>query len=90
LRLCVVHVQMGYNLLFGLWKYSWDADCDLFLKILKDEVKEDVYVQQIALQEELSELFVQLDKAKGQETGIVLKVSRAPLRVPGCGQCACL
>ena len=43
-------VQMGYNLLYGLWKYSWDADCDLFLKILKGEVKEDVYLEQVQLQ----------------------------------------
>jgi hypothetical protein len=43
-------VQMGYNFLYGLWKYSWDADCDLFLRILKGEVKEDVYLEQIQLQ----------------------------------------
>lgn len=43
-------VQAGYNLLYGCWKYSWDADCELFLKILRGEVKEDVYVEQIQLQ----------------------------------------
>lgn len=43
-------MQMGYNLLYGLWKYSWDADCELFLKILQGEIAEDVYVQQIQLQ----------------------------------------
>ena len=42
--------QMGYNLLYGLWKYAWDADCELFLKILEGETKEDVYVQQVQLQ----------------------------------------
>lgn len=26
--------QAGYNFLFGLWKYQWDADCELFLRIL--------------------------------------------------------
>ena len=41
---------MGYNLLYGLWKYSWDADCELFLKILQGETAEDVYMQQIHLQ----------------------------------------
>jgi hypothetical protein len=41
---------MGYNLLYGLWKYSWDADCELFLKILQGEVAEEVYFQQIQLQ----------------------------------------
>ena len=42
--------KMGYNFLYGLWKYSWDADCELFLKILQEETKEDVYTQQIQLQ----------------------------------------
>lgn len=26
--------QSGYNFLYGLWKYQWDADCELFLRIL--------------------------------------------------------
>jgi hypothetical protein len=42
--------QAGYNLLHGLWKYSWDADCELFLKILQGQVREDVYFQQTDLQ----------------------------------------
>lgn len=29
-----LHNQMGYNFLFGLWKYQWDADCELFLRII--------------------------------------------------------
>jgi len=43
-------MQMGYNLLYSVWKYSFDADCSLFLKILKGDIKEDVYLQQINLQ----------------------------------------
>lgn len=27
-------VQAGYNFLYGLFKYQWDADCELFLRIL--------------------------------------------------------
>ena len=46
-------VQTGYNFLYGLWKYSWDADCELFLKILEEEIKEDVYTQQVQLQASL-------------------------------------
>lgn len=42
--------QTGYNLVFWLWKYSFDADCDLFLKILRGEVREDVYLSQKGLQ----------------------------------------
>ena len=26
--------QAAYSFLYGLWKYQWDADCELFLKIL--------------------------------------------------------
>lgn len=26
--------QAGYNFLYGLWRYQWDADCELFLRIL--------------------------------------------------------
>ena len=47
---CSGCIQGGYNLLFGLWKYAWDADCELFLKILKGELKEGVYIQQAQLQ----------------------------------------
>ena len=46
----ILAVQTGYNLLYGLWRYSFDADCDLFLKILKGDVKEDIYLAQIELQ----------------------------------------
>ena len=43
-------LQTGYNLIYWLWKYSFDADCDLFLKILKGDVREDVYTAQRDLQ----------------------------------------
>ena len=46
------YVQTGYNLLYSVWKYGFDADCSLFLKILKGDIKEDVYLQQINLQVE--------------------------------------
>ena len=48
---------MGYNFLYGLWKYSWDADCELFLRILEEKIKEDVYTQQIQLQVCISLIF---------------------------------
>ena len=41
---------MGYNLLYGLYKASYDADCSLFLGVLRGDVKEDVYVQTAQLQ----------------------------------------
>lgn len=45
-----MRLQTGYNLVYWLWKYSFDADCDLFLKILRGEVREDVYISQKTLQ----------------------------------------
>ena len=41
---------MGYNLLYGLHKASYDADCSLFLGVLRGDVKEDVYIQTAQLQ----------------------------------------
>lgn len=43
-------MQMGYNLLYGLHKASYDADCSLFLGVLRGDVKEDVYIQTAQLQ----------------------------------------
>ena len=31
-------VKAGYNLVYGLWKYRWDADCELFLCVLTGQV----------------------------------------------------
>ena len=42
-------LQMGYNLLYGLQKASYDADCSLFLNILKEEVKVLGFCQHPAL-----------------------------------------
>jgi hypothetical protein len=45
-----IRMQMGYNLLYGLYKASYDADCSLFLGVLRGDVKEDVYIQTAQLQ----------------------------------------
>jgi hypothetical protein len=66
-------IELGYNFLYGLWLYQWDADCELFLKILTGEIREEVYVAQSKLQFDLEELFALMDKAKGQATGIIPK-----------------
>ena len=68
-------MQLGYNFLYGLWLYQWDADCELFLKILVGEIREEVYLAQTRLCEELEELFAAMDKAKGQLTGQIPKAS---------------
>jgi hypothetical protein len=69
-------VQLGYNFLFSLWKYQWDADCELFLKVLTGELQEEVYLAQINLQKDLEDLFYSLDKAKGVQNGIIPKVGK--------------
>jgi hypothetical protein len=67
-------VEMGYNFLYGLWAFKWDADCELFLRILTGETPEDVYIAQVRLQSELEDLFAALDRAKGTPTGILNRV----------------
>lgn len=42
---------------------------------VQGEVSEDVYVAQVRAQEELEDLFEALDRAKGQATGFLQKVS---------------
>lgn len=71
-------VELGYNFLYSLWKYSWDTDCDLFLKVLLGDIKEDVFLSQVGMQQDLEELFDALDKAGGKTTGTI---SKTDLRV---------
>ncbi|KAL4547191.1 hypothetical protein Ndes2526B_g07965 [Nannochloris sp. 'desiccata'] len=66
-------IELGYNFLYGLWLYQWDADCELFLKILTGEIREEVYIAQNKLQYDLEELFLLMDKAKGQASGSIPK-----------------
>lgn len=67
-------LQLGYNFLFSLWRYQWDADCELFLKILVGITHEEVYIAQNNLQIDLEELFEALDKANGLSPGYIPKV----------------
>lgn len=69
----LIPVQLAYNFLYGLWLYQWDADCELFLKILAGEIREEVYIAQNRLQTDMEDLFAALDKAKGQATGTIPK-----------------
>lgn len=65
-------LQAAYNLLYGVWKYKWDADCELFLRILSNEVREDVYIAQVNLQ------------VSGQCTGRLPKGSAVQLMRQNC------
>ena len=42
-------IEMGYALLFGVWKYQYDADCELFLKVLTGDVIESMAEEQESL-----------------------------------------
>lgn len=44
----------GYNMLYALKKYSYDADCELFLKILIGELDEEVYQEQMNMLDRVS------------------------------------
>ena len=66
--------QEGYNFVFSLKKYSYDVDCDLFLKILTGEVMEEVYLEQLDLQKSLEKLMVTLDRVSNKkESGFIDK-----------------
>lgn len=68
-------LELGYNFLYGLWQYKYDADCELFLKVLTGETPEDVYIAQVRLQEELTDLFATMDRSRSSApTGVLTKV----------------
>lgn len=45
-------VEWGYNMLAALERYKYDADCELFLKVLNGEVGQEVYESQMILIDE--------------------------------------
>ena len=53
--------EWGYNMLDSLERYRWDADCELFLKILLGEVVEEAYYDQQLLMATLTNLFQALE-----------------------------
>uniref|UniRef100_A0A7S3G9G2 Translin-associated factor X-interacting protein 1 N-terminal domain-containing protein n=1 Tax=Palpitomonas bilix TaxID=652834 RepID=A0A7S3G9G2_9EUKA len=55
----------GYNMLYALKKYSYDADCELFLKILIGELDEDVYIEQMSMLDRVSDAFRKADLSDG-------------------------
>lgn len=64
----------GYNFVFSLQKYSYDVDCELFLKILTGDVMEEVYLEQVDLQKSLEKLMITLDRVSNKkETGFIDK-----------------
>ena len=73
-------VEYGYNVLHALKRYSYDADCELFLKVLVGELGEEVYHEQMAMIESFLEMCREIDlKDCGKVSGKVKKddLSRA-------------
>ena len=73
-------VEYGYNVLHALKRYSYDADCEFFLKVLVGELGEEVYHEQMAMIESFLEMCRDIDlKDCGKVSGKVKKddLSRA-------------
>lgn len=60
--------EMTYNFIFSLKKYDYDADCELFLRILLGQIKEEVYHEQIRLCGYVEDVFKQIDLACNGDT----------------------
>ncbi|KAG2383617.1 hypothetical protein C9374_004288 [Naegleria lovaniensis] len=69
-----IRAELAYNIVFGCDHYSWDMDCYLFLKILRNEVSELTYFAMTDMIEKLYNSFVKLDETEGGRVkGTVLK-----------------
>ena len=53
--------EWGYNILFGLEKYIWDADLELFLLCLTGAVSEEVYNDQVNMLFHLEKVMRRMD-----------------------------
>ena len=67
--------EWGVNMVEALQRYSYDADCELFLKVLQGEIHQDVYVDQVAMLNEMQAHMRELDLKEngGKALGRVLK-----------------
>eukprot|EP00949_MAST-11_sp_MAST-11-sp1_P003990 g3990.t1 len=67
--------EWGYNLVSGLERYSYDADCDLFRKVLAGELPEQVFRDQGLALRKLQEDIVKTDRDEhtGTQKGLISK-----------------
>jgi len=64
--------EWAYNLVYALEAYKFDADCELFLAVLRGEMHEDVYHDQIAMLDVLEKEVEKVDFAtSGHKSGEV-------------------
>lgn len=68
-------VEQAYNMWFSLKDYSYDADCDLFYRIVQGKMDEEVYTDQMQMLEELKDKFKETDAElnNNQPTGKLAK-----------------
>eukprot|EP00658_Telonema_sp_P-2_P026658 TRINITY_DN20786_c0_g1_i1.p1 TRINITY_DN20786_c0_g1~~TRINITY_DN20786_c0_g1_i1.p1 ORF type:complete len:513 (-),score=196.38 TRINITY_DN20786_c0_g1_i1:21-1559(-) len=55
-------VEQAYNMWYALKDYSYDADCDLFFRILQGKMDEEVYTDQMSMLEALQNEFEHTDR----------------------------
>ena len=55
-------VEWGYNMMYALKKYSYDADCELFLKIMQGDVGEEVYHEQFQMINDIRAMCEHIDQ----------------------------
>lgn len=62
--------ELAYNFHHALTRYSWDADCDMFAKVVRGELCELVHYDQMAMIDKFSKLMVELEKGPtGKKAG---------------------
>jgi len=60
-----VIAEWGYNIMDALRRFSFDADCELFLEILEGNISEDAYYEQLKLVEKVIALGKKIETAGG-------------------------
>lgn len=55
-------IELAYNIIDGCERYRNDPDCDLFLRIARGQLSEEIYIDQFQFVENLHKLFIKLDK----------------------------
>ena len=73
--------DFGYNLVAACKRYEYDADCEVMLRILCGELREEVYEESVRLHEDLGDMFAALDAAQTPDGRMTGTVSKADARL---------
>eukprot|EP00759_Apiculatamorpha_spiralis_P004953 PhF_6_TR12973/c0_g1_i1/m.20502 len=55
-------IELAYNIIDGCERYRYDPDCEMFLNIVRGQLSEEIYVDQLMYVETLRKLMQKLDK----------------------------